>query len=376
MGKFDRYMLRQLLMVFGFIALVMTLIFWVNRAVGLLDLVMGDGHGLATFLELSFLSLPSVIVNLLPIAGFGAAVMATNRLSSESELVVVQAAGYSPYRMARPVLVYGLVVTLMVGAIAHVFEPLANREQDIRRSEIRRDVTARLLTEGTFVHPVSGVTFYVREITPAGELRDVYLSNSRDPARRDSFTASRALIIKDDDAPKLLMFDGTAQTLLAEGQRLAVTRFDSFTYGLGEWISSDGTPAARLRTLTTAAILANNHGNDADRTVQLAEVHSRNNRALMGVLAALLGFSALLVGGFSRFGLWRQIALGIFIMVIIKSVDNSASGLVQRDASYWPLLYAVNLLGLAASLALLWRASRPDLTLARLMTRPDKGARP
>ena len=122
MGKFDRYLLQQLLTVFGFFALIMTLIFWVNRAVGLLDLVMGDGQGLGTFLNLSFLVLPSVIVNLLPIAAFGAAVLATNRLASESELVVVQAAGYSPFRMARAVFVYGTVMPFHVGRRTHVWD--------------------------------------------------------------------------------------------------------------------------------------------------------------------------------------------------------------------------------------------------------------
>jgi lipopolysaccharide export system permease protein len=87
-------MLQQLLMLFGFFSLVLALVFWVNKAVSLLDWLMGDGQSASVFLQLTLLSLPTILVNLLPIAAFAATVYVTNRLSAESELVVVQAAGY------------------------------------------------------------------------------------------------------------------------------------------------------------------------------------------------------------------------------------------------------------------------------------------
>ena len=49
------------------------------------------------------LTLPGVIGVVLPIAAFAGAVYVTNRLSTESELTVMQATGYSPYRLIRPV---------------------------------------------------------------------------------------------------------------------------------------------------------------------------------------------------------------------------------------------------------------------------------
>ena len=43
MSRFDRYLLSQLLALFGFFALVLVAVFWVNRAVGLFDQLIGDG---------------------------------------------------------------------------------------------------------------------------------------------------------------------------------------------------------------------------------------------------------------------------------------------------------------------------------------------
>ncbi|MEO6300594.1 MAG: LPS export ABC transporter permease LptF, partial [Paracoccaceae bacterium] len=44
MTRFDRYLLSQLLTMFGFFALVLVGVYWINRAVGLFDQLIGDGQ--------------------------------------------------------------------------------------------------------------------------------------------------------------------------------------------------------------------------------------------------------------------------------------------------------------------------------------------
>ncbi|AJE47373.1 lipopolysaccharide export system permease protein [Celeribacter indicus] len=356
MGRFDKYMLQQLLMLFGFFSLVLALVFWVNRAVGLLDWLMGDGQSASVFLQLSALSLPTILVNLLPISAFGATVYVTNRLSNESELVVVQAAGYSPYRLARPALVFGLVVAVMTAILSHVLVPLSVRELDLRRDEIAQDVTARLLQEGTFVHPAKGITFYVREITPNGELHDIYLSSSLADGERQSFMASRGLLVKEEEAPMLLMFDGMAQVYELESQRLSVTRFESFAYSLAGLMAEVRVPGQSTRATTTTALLARDLSAE-----NLATANSRMNKALQSLAVTLVGFGALIVGGFSRFGLWRQIFLALLLLVIVKSIDNSLEGAIERDPTLWPVTYLSTLLGVVLGYLLLWKAAHPRL---------------
>src|SRR5690606_21240070 len=106
------------------------------------------------------LTLPNVIRLVLPMAAFAGAIYVTNRLSSESELVVMQATGFSPWRLARPVLIYGGIVALMMSALTHFLVPLSLEEMKKREAELSRNVTSKLLTEGTFLHPATGITFY------------------------------------------------------------------------------------------------------------------------------------------------------------------------------------------------------------------------
>ena len=74
MGRFDRYVFSQLLRVFGFFALVLVGVYWINRAAVLLDRYLTDGQGGGLVFQLTLLSLPSIMLLVLPVAGFVAAV--------------------------------------------------------------------------------------------------------------------------------------------------------------------------------------------------------------------------------------------------------------------------------------------------------------
>ncbi|MEZ5715915.1 MAG: hypothetical protein R3D85_12530 [Paracoccaceae bacterium] len=43
MARFDRYLLAQLLVLFGFFSLVLVSVYWINRAVQLFDKLIGEG---------------------------------------------------------------------------------------------------------------------------------------------------------------------------------------------------------------------------------------------------------------------------------------------------------------------------------------------
>ena len=72
MGRINTYILKQLLTMFGFFALVLVLIYWINRAVRLFDRLIADGQSALVFLEFTSLTLPWMIFAITPIAGFAA----------------------------------------------------------------------------------------------------------------------------------------------------------------------------------------------------------------------------------------------------------------------------------------------------------------
>lgn len=363
MSRFDRYLLSQLLQLFGFFALVLVAVYWVNRAVGLFDQLIGDGQSALVFLEFSLLTLPNAVRLVLPVAAFAATVYAVNRLMQESELVVMQATGFSAFRLARPVLFFGLCVMAMQLVLTNVLVPASQRALADRSAEISQNVTARFLNAGQFMHPSSGVSLYIREISPTGELLDLFLSDERAAGERQVHTARKAFLVRGDVAPKLVMVDGATQTLDRESGRLSVTRFADFTLDLAGLVNLSAVGRVDTNTLPTLTLLTAGpdaiQSTGASRAEMLEEGHSRLAGPLLGMAAPLLGFAALMLGGFSRFGLWRQMALAVGLIIALQLAWTWAGSLALQSTLAWPALYLAPLGGVAVAGSLLWWAQQP-----------------
>jgi lipopolysaccharide export system permease protein len=362
-SRFDRYILSQLLQLFGFFSLVLVAVYWVNRAVGLFDQLIGDGQSARVFLEFSILTLPNAIRLVLPISAFAATVYVVNRLMQESELVVMQATGFSAFRLARPVLYFGLVVMAMQLALTNQLVPASQRILSERSAEISENITARFLNAGQFMHPAKGVTLYIREITPSGELIDLFMADERDAKERVIHTARKAFLVRGEAAPKLVMVEGATQTLSRADNRMAVTRFSDFTLDLGSLVGGGSGAGMSLDALPTPVLLAASEATlaatGASRALLREEGHSRLAAPLLAVAAPLLGFAALMLGGFSRFGLWRQMGFAVVLLIAVQLVWTWSGSVALRSDSAWPVIYLAPVLGVGVAGLLLAWAQRP-----------------
>ena len=365
MPRIDRYILGQMLTLFGFFALVLVSVYWINRAVSLFDDLLNDGQTALVVLEFTMLTLPLVISVVLPVAAFAATAYGTNRLAGESEMVAMQAAGLSPWRLARPILVFGLSVGIMVAILVHGLVPLARERLAERQTEIAENVTAQFLRPGSFQYPTDGITLFIRDIATDGRLLDLFIEDARNPDNQITYTSEEALVVRTDTGPVLVLLQGMAQTLRYQGgrQNLAVTRFSEFSYDIGEMISSSDRRGRDLRDYSTWRLLtpdaelleATGHTPpDARR-----EAHERLAQPLLAPIAAMIGFATLLIGGYSRFGVWRQVFWAILGLIAVQFLTNAAANAAGRDPAMWPLLYLPAAFGGALCVLLLWLAARP-----------------
>ncbi len=356
MSRFDRYVLSQLMMFFGFFALVLVSIYWVNSAVRLFDRLISDNQSVWVFLELTALTLPNVIRLMLPVAAFVATIYATQRFASESELVVMQATGFSPFRLARPVLVFGLIVALLLSVLAHVLVPMSRTRLNERNGEISQNVSSKFLTEGAFMHPAQNVTLFIRHIDQTGELGDFFLSDRRKAGSETIYTAKRAFLAKSDSGPKLVMLDGMAQAMAPDG-RLTVTRFGNFTYDMAALIAARGPRFPGLEERATPALLFPDdqllRETGATPAAARHEGHDRIAKALLVIGLTVAGFAAMQTGSFSRFGMWRQISFAAGLFIFFFFLSNLADKAASAGAGRLWLAYMPALLGLATGYGIL-----------------------
>ncbi len=362
MSRYDRYVLSQLLLLFGLFSLILVGVFWINRAVSLLDRLIADGQSALVFLEFSALTLPNLVRITLPISAFIASVYVTNRLQSESELTVMQSIGSSPWRMAKPVLIFGVIVGVMMSILSHLLLPASTAQLEQRELEVSQNATAGLLTEGAFLHPSPGITFYIRSINEDGSFNDVFLSDRRDPDETVTYTAIQAYLVRDEDDARLIMVDGLAQRFSSANKELSTTNFDDFSYDITSLLRAEGQKVRQLRELSSAELFFEREKLTAVGYAEghlAEELHLRFARSIVCVAVALIGFAALQLGTFSRFGVWRQITLAVFILIVMEMLRGLVSEPVLQNANTWPLVYLPAVLGLCVAALFLWLSSHP-----------------
>ncbi len=375
MSRFDGYFLRQLLILFGFFTLVLVGVFWITRSVSLFDRVISGGQSALVFLEFTALTLPTLIRTVMPMAVFAAAVYATNRLSRESELTVMLATGSSPRRLARAVVLFGAITGLMMAAISVFLRPASVEQLEIRQAEVAGDVTAQLLNEGEFLHPAEGVTVYIGQIDLDGTLHEVFVSDRRDPENAVSYSSATAYLVNNDTGIHLVMVDGVALRLTKEGRRLSSTLFQDASYDISELTSTSPMAKRSLEAIPTVELIQSRgeisvaEGYSEGKLVE--ELHQRFSWVAICVAVALAGYSTLMLGSFSRFGLWPQILGAFTILVLLEGVRGFVSPVVIDDPKLWILLYLPAIMGVLISGVFLLIAGRPIL---RKRARPDKAA--
>ena len=251
MSRLDRYIFKQCLAVFAFFTLIFTLVMWINRAVILFDELVTDGHSAGVFLEFSVLALPTVLSLVLPVSAFAATVYVTSRLSNESELAVIQATGMSPWRLARPIFMFGILVGLFMLSLTTYFVPTTGTMTKDREFELSQSLGAKFLREGSFEHPMRGVTFFIRDITPEGELKDVFLSDRREAETSYTYTSERAFLVQTNDQTIFVMQNGLMQSHNRVEDTLSLTQFDELYYDLTGTFSAARKARPRLYYLPT-----------------------------------------------------------------------------------------------------------------------------
>ncbi len=110
-----------------------------------------DGIPLVTVGKVFLLLLPTLLVKTFPMAVLLAGLLSFGRLSSDSEIVALRAAGANVYRILRPVMVFALIIAIVAFGVDQIVVPRAG-EQITR-------ITDEVAAARTFKssHPVSQV---------------------------------------------------------------------------------------------------------------------------------------------------------------------------------------------------------------------------
>src|SRR6202035_2564151 len=128
MGSIGRYMFRTTMGACLITLITLTVVMWFTQAIREFDLITSQRQTVFVFVGITGLLIPLLVMMIAPISLVLAVAHILNKLSSDSEIIVMNAAGVSPWRLLAPFLASGLVVAALVAAIAVYISPRSLRE--------------------------------------------------------------------------------------------------------------------------------------------------------------------------------------------------------------------------------------------------------
>src|SRR5438067_90349 len=230
----ERYILTTILP-YALAALVLlTGVLFIQQTGRYFETIFRDVMPASFVYGLALAVLPTVLIFTLPAAVLCGTIIGLGRMSSDSELIVMRAAGISTWRTLWPALAIGVIATLASGYLNLVEAPRAQR--DIKSVAVR---TALYKLDSpveprTFTNDFPGYVIYVRDgDTAKGQWGRIFIQSAKADHSTELITARAGRIDSSSEKSELVLEDAMRTHVPADDakdQSYVVERLASFRF--------------------------------------------------------------------------------------------------------------------------------------------------
>lgn len=235
MSAFDRYIFRNTFGAFLLILISLTSVVWLTHALREIDLMTNQRQTILTFIGITGLLIPMLVLVIAPLALVVAVGHTLNRLNTDSEIVVMNASGMSPWRVFRPFLVTTLVVSAIVLFVSAYLAPAGLRELRDWATKVKADFVINIVQPGRFLSVESGLTFHIRERRADGQLAGIFVDDRRDPNERVTSLSEYGEIVEIGRGTFLVLFDGSIHRMAAGRPDPTIVKFERYAIDLSRF---------------------------------------------------------------------------------------------------------------------------------------------
>ena len=219
-----RYFFVEFISLFTLILISTCVIVWIVQAVNYLDFVTEDGHAFGVYFIYSVLTIPKVIGRLIPLVFLISLLTTILQFEKNNELLVFWTSGLNKIRLVNFIFIISILITLFQLLLSLTISPSSlNFARSILKSS-SITLFSSLVKEKKFNDTVKGLTIFVEEKKPNGEMLNVFLrDDTASNAKSKTIIAKKGYIITKGVMPFvkvgvlseqnfLVLFDGVIHT--------------------------------------------------------------------------------------------------------------------------------------------------------------------
>lgn len=236
-GSIGGYIFRTTMVAFLITLISLTVVIWFTQAMRDFDLITSERQTLFVFIGITGMIVPLLVMIIAPIALMLSAAHVLGRLGQDSEMIVMNAAGLSPWRLLAPFMAAALLVALLCAAIAAYVSPRSLRELRDWSSQVRADILTNIVQPGRFTSVSGNLTFHIADRRPNGRLVGIFVDDRSDPNEHATYLAEQGEIVKKGNASFLVLDHGSIQRLEAGQTDPRIITFDRYPFDLSRFTS-------------------------------------------------------------------------------------------------------------------------------------------
>ncbi len=191
----DRSIFKELLIPFCISLCILCFLMLTKEMLRLVELLVAKSVGLLATFQIIIHFMPPFLVLTLPIACLISSIATFSRLSLDSELVAMRAAGLSLLRIAVPVFVFSSLVFLGTFYLSQWGQPWSSLSLKKLAMSLIQDQLHLALEHGIFYEPTDSLMIFVPE--PEERAQGIFISDRRDPGNPLLITAKSFQMLKD-----------------------------------------------------------------------------------------------------------------------------------------------------------------------------------
>lgn len=342
MKKLNLYITRQIFIGFLLVTFSLMSILWLTQSLRFVELVTNKGLPLSLFIKMTSCLMPRLFALLSPISVFAAVLFVYNRMLSDRELVVMKAAGISPWQNAKPAIVFGLIMSIFGIYINNFAIPEAEKSFADLEWQVKNDVSHLMFREGEFTTLENGMTIFITSHGKDGSVQGVLINDERNPKTKITVSAEHGIITYTDKGPRITMINGVRQEIENLDAQFSSLSFDQYSIDFGTSSpNKKRSDSARQKTLSEL-LDARSNPNLTPQEVNryILEGNRRLLNPFYNLIMTLLACTGLLVGNFNRRGQGKIISFSIVAMVAIEIGDLAFGNLCTKNLYFLILFYA------------------------------------
>lgn len=333
----DRYIFKELLQIFVLGLLVLMSILILEKINFLSESIFNKGITVGELFQLILYISPAFLMVSIPLAILLSSLVVFSRLSADNEITAMRAGGVGFYRILLPVALLSVITWAICSHIAINVQHVGNLKFIESLTGIVSKQAGIVIGERKFFDRFPGAVIYVSEKpTDSNILKGIFISDTRDPAKRRIITAKTGSLTKSENGIVFKLQNGSVYS--STGKSFRLVEYDEYNLVLGKVDTRSSLYVKQPREMSIDEIkrtIAERAVENKTSYSEQVEIYKRYSLPFSSIVFGMLG--APLGMRVRRGGRWGGMGLGIALLLVNYLLFMMGEGL-GKEGTIPPVL--------------------------------------